>query len=122
MGCVANPHTCAPVVILLPALERWACSRGQTLHIQSAHLWATRDFVVRHEALGTPQKNGRGYVANLSTCGPLLILFPISCVVVAPGFILKYPTSTHGRLLPNALLFCAELRVSECAETSKTVR
>ena len=38
-----------------------------------AHLWATSDFVLCFEALGTP-RGGRGYGATWPTCGPPLIL------------------------------------------------
>ena len=40
-----------------------------------AHLWATCDIAPCSEAVGTPQ-GGKGYVATLPTCGPLLILPP----------------------------------------------
>ena len=66
---------------------------------QSTHLWATSDLIPHFEALRTPhpsrrqglcsksshlvmtadfvpRSNGKGYVANLSICGPLLILLP----------------------------------------------
>ena len=52
---VANLPTCGPLVILSPALKHWGPPRQQRLCSQSAHLWATGDFVPRPEALGTPQ-------------------------------------------------------------------
>ena len=51
-------HACSqsgPVLILYPALKRWGARRRHGLCSQSAHLWASSDFVPRSEALGTPQ-------------------------------------------------------------------
>ena len=59
----------------LPSLKCWEPPRQQGLCSQAAHLSATAGFVPRSEALGTPP-DGRGYVANVPTCGPLLILSP----------------------------------------------
>ena len=63
-------------MVLSPALKCWGPTRRQGLYSQSAHLWAHCDFVPCFEALGTPE--GRGYVANLPTCAPILILSPAS--------------------------------------------
>ena len=75
---VANVHTCGPLLIPPPpppTLKCWEHPKRHGLCSQSAHLWATTDFVPCSEALGTPL-DGMGYVANLPTCGPLLILSP----------------------------------------------
>ena len=40
-----------------------------------AHFWATADFVPCCEVLVTPP-DGKGHLANMPTCGPLLILCP----------------------------------------------
>ena len=102
-GYVATLPTCGPLLILPPALKRWGpptrqglcshlthlwsthdfaprfeavgTSRRQGLCSHIAHLWATSDCAPRREAVGTPP-GGRGYVATLPTCGPLLILPP----------------------------------------------
>ena len=72
---VATLPTCGPLVILPPALKRWGRPRRQGLYSHLAHLWATSDSAPRSEAVGTPL-GGRGYVATLPTCGPLVILPP----------------------------------------------
>ena len=46
----------------------------QELCSQSAHLCPTVDFVSRSKTLVTA--DGRGYVANMSSFGPLLTLSP----------------------------------------------
>ena len=67
--------TCGPLLILSPALKRRGSPRRQGLCSHRAHLWATSDFVPRFEAEGI-SLGGRGYVATLPACGPLLILSP----------------------------------------------
>ena len=49
-GSVAYPPTCGPLLILFPALKRWASPRWQGLCSQSAHLWATFDSAPGSEA------------------------------------------------------------------------
>ena len=71
--CISAPLW--TLLILLPALKWWGPPRRQGLCSHLAHLWATSDFAPRSEAVGIPQ-GGRGYVASLPTCGPLLILPP----------------------------------------------
>ena len=73
-GYVATLPTCGPLLILPPARKRWGPPRRQGLCSHLAHLWATSDSAPPSEAVGTP--SGRGYVATLPTCGPLLILPP----------------------------------------------
>ena len=74
-GYVATLPGCGVLLILPPALKRWGPPRRQVLCSHLAHLWATSDSAPRSEAVGIP-RGGRGYVATLSTCGPLLILPP----------------------------------------------
>ena len=103
IGYVATLPTCGPHVIMPPALQRGGTPRRQGLCSHLAQLWATSDFAPHSEAVGTPQAagvtwppcplvghfsfcpplssggdllGGRGYVATLHTCGPLLILPP----------------------------------------------
>ena len=64
--------TCGPLLILPLALKRWEPPGWQGLCSHLAHLWATSDSAPRSKAVGTPQ-GGRGYVATLPTCGPLLL-------------------------------------------------
>ena len=98
-GYVANLPTCWPLLIFSPALKVADSTGQQRSCSQSAHYWATSDFLLRFEGLGTPwtgsqsahlwatpdflprfegleTPDGRGYVANLHTCGPLLVLSP----------------------------------------------
>ena len=75
MGYVATLPTCGPLLILPPALKRWGPPRRQGFWSHLAHLWPTSDSAPCSEALGVP-RGGRGYVATLPTCGPLLILPP----------------------------------------------
>ena len=58
-----------------PALKRWGTPGRQGLCSHLAHLWATSDSVPWLYSGGEPP-GGRGYVATLPTCGPLLILPP----------------------------------------------
>ena len=51
---VANLPTCWPLLIFSPALKRWGSPRRQGLCSQSAHVWATSDFLPCFEVLGTP--------------------------------------------------------------------
>ena len=81
------------MLILSPALRRWKPPRRHGSCSQSAHLWATANFVSRSEELGTPDSTG--YVANVRTCRLLLILSPAlkpwgpdgrSYVAIPPSF------------------------------------
>ena len=54
---------------------------------------AISDFFPHSEVLGTP--DGRGYVANLPTCGPLLILSPALSFgdpLDGKGYVFNLPT------------------------------
>ena len=74
-GYVATLPPCGPPLILPPTLKRWGPPRYKWLCSHLSHLWATSDSAPRSEVLGVPLV-GRGYVATLPTCGPLLILPP----------------------------------------------
>ena len=74
-GYVATLPTSGLLLIFSPALKRRGSPRRQGLCSHLAHLWATSDFAPRSEAEGNPL-GGKGYVATLPTCGPLLILPP----------------------------------------------
>ena len=56
-----------------PALKRRGSPRRQGLCSHLAHKWASFDFAPPLSSGGAPQ-GGRGYVATVPTCGPLLIL------------------------------------------------
>ena len=57
-GYVPTLPTCAPLLILPPALKRWGPPRWQGLCSHVAHLWATSDFAPRSEVVGSPQATG----------------------------------------------------------------
>ena len=73
--CVATLPTCGPPLMLPPALKHWQPPRRQGSCSDFAHSWATYDSAPRSESVGTP-RGGKGYLATLRTCGPLLILPP----------------------------------------------
>ena len=94
MGFVANLPTCRPLLTLSPALKPWELPIRQGLCGPSAHLWASVDFVSRSTMLGTP--DGRGYVANVPTCGPQLTWLPALKLRGAPirqGLCAHLPTT-----------------------------
>ena len=104
-GYVATLPTCGPLLILPPALKRWGPPRRQGLCSHLAHLWATSDSAPRSEAVGTPP-GGKGYVATLPTCGPLLILPPALKRWGPPGgkgYVATLPTCGPLLILPPAL-------------------
>ena len=71
---VTHAPTCGPLLRLSPARSLWGTPKRQGWCCQCAHLWATSDFAPPPPpAFGTPL-DGRGEVANLPKCGPLLIM------------------------------------------------
>ena len=104
---VANLPTCVPLLILSPALKRWGSPKREASCSQAAHLQATADFVPRSKVLGTPHC-GTGYLANLPTCGLLLIVSPT--VNRCPP-----PPPLDGRGYVANLLSCGPLLVGSNA-------
>ena len=52
------PQKNLPLLILSPSLKCWESPKQQGRCSQSAHLWATSDFVPHSEALETPSMAG----------------------------------------------------------------
>ena len=75
LGLCSNVPTHGPLMIGSMPMKLRGLPRQEALGSRVAHLWAIADFVPRFIASGTPL-DCRGYVANLPTCGPLLILPP----------------------------------------------
>ena len=55
---VASLPPSGPLLILPPALKRWASPRRQGLCSHLSHKWATSDFAPRLEAVGNSQAAG----------------------------------------------------------------
>ena len=105
MGYVATLPTCGPPVILPLDLKRWGPPRRHGLCSHLAAFVGHLRFRPSLCSSGDPP-GGRGYVATLPTCGPLLIVSPALKRWGPPGgrgYVATSPTCVPSLILPPAL-------------------
>ena len=115
-GDVSNLPTCGPLLFLSTSAPRsWGPPRRHRQCTQSAHLWATADFVPRSKPLRTPQTVG---VTNPSICGTLQILSPTLSLLQPPISGTSPFQGPHHRKLCHRLCSDCGVFVACCLDRS----